>query len=334
MSWRGTFRHLAAAVRRREREQHRKHLELQKRQQQVAKLGAAHRAAHEVELYENFIDLITSVHRDCGEVWDWSSVKNAPPPLRPEYSNQLETIQRQREAQHQYKSGFWDRVSGRDEEKLRASEQASEQASQHAKAADQARYDAAMKEYETKLEEWKTLQRIAAGVLTAQVWAFKEALDELKPFHDIKEIGRDVQMHFTSQYVEASVRPHGPDIVPREIKSLLKTGAVSKKPASETYLHQMYQRHVCSCVLRAASELFAVLPFQKVFVHGITDLLNPQTGSKEPRVIISVLIPRSAYATLNLDSVDPVDCMRNFVHQMVFSKLKGFSPVNRLNASN
>lgn len=287
MSWRGIFRDLAAAARRGAREQHRKHQELLKRQQHaekellkrqqhVAKLGAAQRAAHEaavaaqraaheVELHENFIDRITSIHRDCGDVWNWSSVKNAPP-QKPEYS-----------------------------------------------------------------EEWKTLQRIAAGVLAGQVSAFKEALDELKPFDDIKEIGRNVQMHFTSRYVEASVRLHGPDIVPREIKTLLKTGTVSKKPASETYRHQTYQRHVCSCVLRTASELFAVLPFQKVFVHGLTDLLNPQTGSKEPQVIISVLIPRSTYATLNLDSVDPVDCMRNFVHQMVFSKLMGFSPVNRLN---
>jgi len=83
---------------------------------------------------------------------------------------------------------------------------------------------------------------------------------------------------------------------------------------------------VCSCVLRAASELFAVLPFQMAFVHGITELLNSQTGNKEPRVIISVLIPRSTYATLNLDTVDPVDCMRNFAHHMAFAKWKGFSP--------
>lgn len=100
----------------------------------------------------------------------------------------------------------------------------------------------------------------------------------------------------------------------------------SRKPASETYLHQTYQRHVCSCVLRAASELFAVLPFQMAFVHGITELLNSQTGNMEPRVIISVLIPRSTYATLNLDTVDPVDCMRNFAHHMAFAKWKGFSP--------
>ncbi len=61
------------------------------------------------------------------------------------------------------------------------------------------------------------------------------------------------------------------------------------------------------------------------------DLLNPQTGNKEPRVILSVLIPRTTLGTLNLDSIDPVECMRNFVHEMTFSKLKGFTPVAQLN---
>jgi hypothetical protein len=325
MGWRGTFRAFAAASRRHEREQQRKQRELQKRQQGLANLGAAHRAAHEVEVYENYLDLITSIHRDCGEVLDWGGVKNAGPPLKPEYRSQLETTQRTREAQN--RPGLWDKITGRVDEKLSASELSI----QHARAADQIRYDAAMKEYESKLEEWNVLQRIASGVLNGDVPAFKEALDELKPFGEIKELGRNVQMSFNQRYVEATVRLYGPEHVPREIKSLLKSGAVSTKPASETFLHQTYQKHVCSCVLRVVRELFAVLPFQKVFVHGATELLNPQTGNKEPRVIISVLVPRATYATLNLDGVDPVDCMRNFVHQMAFSKLKGFSPVSQLN---
>jgi hypothetical protein len=208
---------------------------------------------------------------------------------------------------------------------------ASERAIDQAKAADQARYGAALKEYEAKLEEWTTLQRIASGVLNGEVAAFKEALEELNPFGEIKELGRSVQMSFNQRYVEATVRLYGPDHVPRATKSLLKSGTISTKPASEAFLHQTYEKHVCSCVLRVARELFAALPFQKVFVHGITELLNPQTGNKEPCVIISVLVPKATYATLNLDNVDPVDCMQNFVHQMAFSKSKGFSPVSQLN---
>lgn len=324
MGWRGTFRTLAAVARRMERGQHRKRRQLQQRQQHLAKLGAAQRAAHEVEVYENFIDLITSVHRDCGEVWDWRRVTNVPPPAKPEYSSQLETTQRQREAQR--RPGFWDRVTGQSEARAKASEQAIQQA----KAADQARNQATTREYETKLEEWQELQRMARGVLAGQATAFKEVLEEVKPFEEIKEIGRNVQMHFTSRYVEVSLRLHGSELVPREIKTLLKAGTVSKKPASATFLHQTYQKHVCGCALRAASELFAVLPLEKVLVHGIVEMLNPQTGNQEPRVILSVLIPQSTFATLNLDKVDPAECMRSFVHHMAFAKLKGFTPVTQI----
>ncbi len=246
MGWRGTLRPLQAASRRHEREQHRKQRLLQQRQQQVAKLDAAQQAAHEVELYENSIDLITSVHRDCGEVWDWEAIQTAAPPPKPEYSNQLETAQRQREAQHQ------PAFLGSNEGPGGGDGKASERAIQEAKIADQAIHDIALKKYESKLEEWKALQRIARGVLAGEAAAFKEALDELKPFEDIKEIGRNVQMQFTSRHVQAVAHLHGPEIVAREIKTYLKSGTVSKKPASETYLHQTYQKHVCSCELRAA----------------------------------------------------------------------------------
>jgi hypothetical protein len=194
---------------------------------------------------------------------------------------------------------------------------ASERAIAQTMAADQDKYDKALKEYEGQLEEWKALQRIAAGVVASELAAFKEAFEELNPFREIKELGQGA----------IQLQPGAKEHVPREIKSLLKSGAVSTKPESDTVINQTYQTHVYSCVLRVARELFAVLPFQLVFVHGLTALLNPQTGQKETRAIISALIPRSTVQTLNFESLDPVDCMRNFVHEMAFSKSRGFSSI-------
>jgi len=68
-----------------------------------------------------------------------------------------------------------------------------------------------------------------------------------------------------------------------------------------------------------------------VFIHGLAELVNPQNGHKEPQVVISVMIPRRTFETLNFSALDPVDCMRNFIHQMAFSKQRGFSPVKALN---
>jgi hypothetical protein len=325
MTLRGTFRTLAATSRRIEREQHRKHRALVERQKHALKLAAAQRAELEVAAYENAIDLITSVHRDCSDVWDWNGVKSIPAPVPPKYSDHLETTQRQREQLHQ--PGILDKMFGRADAKATAAERAISQA----KAADQNRYDAALKEYEGKLEEWRTLQRIAAGIVANEFLAFREALDELNPIGEIKEVGRQVRLSFSRAKAEATVSLYGPERIPREIKSLLKSGSVSAKPASDGLTNQTYQTHVCSCVLRVARELFAVLPFQTVLVHGVVELLNPQTGHKEPHTIISVLLPRSTFSTLDFERIDPVYCMRNFVHRIEFSKLRGFSSVSPIN---
>jgi hypothetical protein len=174
------------------------------------------------------------------------------------------------------------------------------------------------------------LEQIAVGVVAGDVSAFKKALEEINPFSEIKELGQAVQMNFNQRYVQATIRLHHQDRVPRYSKSLLKTGLVSTKPASESFVNETYQKHVCSCVLRAARELFAVLPFQKAFIHGTAELLNLQTGGKEMHVIVSALIPKGTLDTLNFAALDPVDSMRNFVHKMKFSKSQGFSSVKPL----
>src|SRR5712691_2745001 len=199
MGWRGTFRSFAAASRRIEREQQRRHRELLKHQQQAEKLESHQRAAMEVAMYENHIDLLTSVHKDRGEIWDWQRVKDSPPPAQPEYSNHSEVIQRHRETKHQ--PGFIARLFGRVEAKRAASQKAIERAI----AADQSRHTAAVAEYQTKLADWEALQRISQGVLSGDVAAFKAALEELNPFQEIHEIGRSVQLNFNDRYIEATI---------------------------------------------------------------------------------------------------------------------------------
>ena len=104
---------------------------------------------------------------------------------------------------------------------------------------------------------------------------------------------------------------------------------MSIKKLSLSAVNELYQQHCCSCVLRAARELFAALPFRYVYVHGLTELLNPRTGYKEVVVILSVFIPRATFEKLNLDAVEPVEAMRNFVHRMDFAKARGFAAVER-----
>jgi hypothetical protein len=106
-------------------------------------------------------------------------------------------------------------------------------------------------------------------------------LEELNPFQEVREIGESVQLTFNDRSVEAAITLHGIDHIPTETKSLLKTGKVSIKKMTPSVVNELYEKHCCSCVLRAARELFAALPFKYVYVHGLTELLNPRTGLKD-----------------------------------------------------
>jgi hypothetical protein len=324
MGWRGTLRSVAAASRRIEREQQHRRRELLKQHQQLEKLLAHQQAALEVATYENHIDLLTSVHKDCGEGWDWQQIKNSPPPTKPEYSSELELTRRKREAQHQ--PGLVDRLRRRTESKRAASQKAIEEAS----AADQNRHAVAMAEYQAKRADWEALVHISQGVLSGELSAFKEALQEISPFQEIHELGRSVQLNFNPRYAEATITLHSIDHIPTESKSLLRTGKVSLKRMSASAVNELYQQHCCSCLLRAARELFVVLPFEYVYANGLTELLNPRTGHKELGVILSVCIPPATFEKLNLEAIEPGEAMRNFIHRMDFTKARRFAVVDKV----
>lgn len=95
--------------------------------------------------------------------------------------------------------------------------------------------------------------------------------------------------------------------------------------------YELYQDYVCSCILRVARELFALLPIEMVIIHAIGNLLNSKTGHLEDKPIISVATPRKTLETFNFEMLDPSDSMENFVHKMTFKKTKGFEAVEKLN---
>jgi len=92
--------------------------------------------------------------------------------------------------------------------------------------------------------------------------------------------------------------------------------------------NELYQDHVCSLVIRVAREFFAHVPFNQVRVNVITKILNSSTGHLEDKPILSVIMISETINSLNLETIDPSDSMANFVHNMKFSKIKGFSPVS------
>ncbi|MDW8327307.1 MAG: hypothetical protein RMK99_12125 [Anaerolineales bacterium] len=188
-----------------------------------------------------------------------------------------------------------------------------------------------MQQYEKDFAEWEKMQEIAYGVLNAQPAAYIAAIQETNPFSDIAELGSAIECRTDSDwYIEALLHVNGEQVVPSEVKSLLQSGRLSTKKMPKGQFYELYQDHICSCVIRVARELFALLPVQMVFVHAISERVNPQTGYKDNQTVLSVAIPRDTLMSLNFETIDCSDAMKNFVHRMGFSKTKGFSTVEAL----
>ncbi|ABA73685.1 hypothetical protein Pfl01_1942 [Pseudomonas fluorescens Pf0-1] len=89
---------------------------------------------------------------------------------------------------------------------------------------------------------------------------------------------------------------------------------------------------MCSCALRVGRELLAILPDDLVIVTALDNVLNSSTGHMEEQPILSAAFSRPTVDGLSLETIDPSDAMKNFVHNMSFKKGSGFSAVAALDA--
>lgn len=328
MGWKKTLRSMGASARRSERNAQRRRRALEIQSKQLEKMQELERATYEVEVYENRIELLLSVHKECSDTWDWIAIKFAAPPASPERMHKHEELAQS--ALDEFKPGPLDKLLRRVDSKRDKLVQALDDA----KKADEEEYQEAQRIYEQECENWEAASTLASRVLSGDLGAYLDAINQTDPFSDIVELGStlEFQAHSTSLIV-ATLHVQGEKIVPSEIKSLLKSGKLSVKQMPKTRFYEIYQDHVCGSALRIARELFALLPIKMAIVNVVDELLDTHTGHMELKPILSVAIPRETLAKLNFETIDPSDSMRNFVHRMTFGKTKGFQAVEAINFS-
>lgn len=315
MARKGSF---AAAMRRYEREARRRQRELERQRKQLAQMQELQRAAYEVQVYENYIDLLLSVHKECGDTLDWEAIQSSEPPIKPTKSHE-ESAGAKLNA---FKPGISDKLLGRAKSKREKLVQNVEKARLIDKEAIQV--------YEQEM----AIREIASRILTGDLEAYVDAIKQIDPLSDIGELGSSIKFQLeSSALVEATLYVNSDEVIPSETKSLLKSGKLSTKKTPKTRFYELYQDYVCGCVLRVARELFALLPIEMVIVNAVGNLLNTQTGYMEEQPILSVAIPRRTLEGLNFEMLDPSDSMDNFIHRMTFRKTKGFSAVETLKPS-
>lgn len=322
------LRKIQAARRRWERESERKRRELAKQQKELEKLQELERAKYELEVYENRIECLLSVHKECGEVWDWKAIKWFPSPPEPEKS-----YKKQRAAQAEldrFKPGFFLKLFGL----VESTRDNLIYALRRAEQTEEIEYQNSLQVYTEEYRDWQAITEIAKKILAGVPEAYLEAIEETEPFEDISDLGSSFEFKVPDKStIEATIKVNSEQVIPSEVKTLLKSGKLSVKKMPKGQFYEIYQDYVCSCVLRVARELFALLPIHLVIVTAVGEFLNNQTGNMEEKTILSVAIPKNTFEKINFENLDPSDSMSNFVHHMKFKKTQGFSAVERIKLS-
>ncbi|MEB0007235.1 hypothetical protein QN375_17310 [Pseudomonas sp. MH9.2] len=290
-------------------------------------MEALEQAAYEVDVYENHIDILLSMHKDCAEPVKWKRLLSNPEPRQPLKSGTLE--QEATHAAATYRPNFWARLF-----KLEARQRVVLIGKiGAAQAEDERQYQAQFDEWKTAYSEWAEERDIAIRILDGDRQAKLDAIEAFESFEEISHLGSAIQMIVHEGGVlEARVAIHGSGVIPTEIKSLLKSGKLSTKAMPAGRFNELHQDYVCSCALRVGRELLAILPDDLVIVTALDNVLNSSTGHMEEQPILSVAFSRPTIDGLNLETIDPSDAMKNFFHNMSFKKGAGFSTVAALDA--
>lgn len=325
MGWKGTVRSVGAAVRAAERDAKRRQRELERQQHQFEKMQELEQAEHEVDVFQNHIDVIQSIHKECSPPANWNKIALSKKPKEPKRTSGNED--KARRISDNYKPGFLVRLFKREEKKR---EQLLKKITEAIKS-DEASYTSSVSNWKIKADKWKEDVELAKALLEGSAEARIAVIDNRQPFAEISNLGSNLSISiYDNGVLEATINVHGSDIVPSEMKTLLKSGKLSVKNMPKGKFNEIYQDYVCSCVLRIGNELFSAIPDKLVLVTAVDDLLNPQTGHLEETPILSAALSRSTLESLNLEKIDPSDSMVNFKHNMMYKKTKGFAAVERL----
>ncbi len=196
MGYKASIRAMQAAERRQQRDAQKRLRELERQAKEQAKLSEMEQARLEVERFENRLEILLSVHKEQGEIWDWIAIAASLPPPCPRRASHSEFKAKQRIAvlpsQQREVAAVW---------------------VEQARLEDEEKFQRASADYSERLAEWEKFKNLARRILSGEHKAFTEALVEVNPFAEISDLGSAI--HFTvhtAKLVECRVKEwHQPD---------------------------------------------------------------------------------------------------------------------------
>lgn len=264
----------------------------------------------EVEKHNAYIQMLTSVHLEVEDNVDWhviadediSHLLNEGPNVKSvldEIANYKPTV----------RDKLFNRVNARKmviEEKLPEA-----------------------REFDIILHQKKQrLKDIALKILNGDSKIWSDALIEYAPFEDIESFGSKLNFDIKDNELIVNLTVGNKEVVPTDRLSLTATNKVSRKKMSATNYLALYQDYVCSCIIRIAREVFAILPINTVLIH-VYDFSQAEP-SPIMGCILSTRVNRVDVENLKFEDIDCSDTIETFELNMKYLKTKGFKLVEEL----
>jgi hypothetical protein len=281
---------------------------------EVPGIDRSKRVALFPESHDDYVEMIATLHCDSAIPWDWQQIATsaAPPP-----SGENEAAARQ--VLESYKPRLSEQLFGG--AKVHREELAAAVAK--ARAQDEATWRA-------RSEEWSWCQRLARGVLQGDPRAYQTAVNNLRPFEELENIGLQVKVRIDDpSFAEALVTLRDETVPFTEFKELA-SGRMSRKDMPKAKHNELVQTHVCSAAIRVAREVFNLVPIACLLVHLGAQRVDPATGHPVSDTLLSVEFERARLLNVNFDRIDPVSAVESFRHAMEFKRTIGLLPIETL----
>jgi len=158
-------------------------------------------------------------------------------------------------------------------------------------------------------ELWNYCHAHAYDVLNGNIDTYLQVISELNPLNDLLEFGSGFECGTDSpNRMEVEFRVKSSELMP------------SKSSMATQDYYDLLQDYVCSCALRVARDILALLPVGEVIVHA-------EDGA---HTILSACFDRKTMMGIKFSFTDPSDTVAKFEHRMKFDLQSGFSAVDRI----
>jgi len=267
----------------------------------------------------------TTVHTATAPPLDWNQIAISPAPAAPAYVPRREHAARQ--AADSYQPTLAERMFGG--ERTKREELA--KVIDGARAADTLDYQALVETHRAATVSWEWYLRVANGVNAGDTRAYQVALDQFKPFDELRDLGVTVvvdELQPNAAAFHVKIRDMG--VLPEFDLKLTATGKVSQKTMPKGQAMDIYEAYVCGTCFRVAREVFAILPVARVIVNAHVTALDASTGHHVPVVVLGVSVLRDTASRINFDRCNPSEALSHFDHRMNFKKSTGFASVDAI----